>query len=196
MRGKLATMLVSLVVLSLIVSCAQPTQEATKAPDQPKATEAPAAKVVNSAGVELPADAAPIEEQVFRRGVTEYPWLEWAYTAYDTNFGTTMGISDSCVRPDKEFQPLPSGCESWEVSADGLTWTFHLPKDKVWSDGTPVTSEDWVFTLQRMARPDYDFEWFYGMAGIVNWDKVASDELPPEELGAKVVDDSGLFNSK
>ncbi len=195
MRGKLATMLVSLMILSMLVStalvgCGQPTQEAqpTKAPAQ--ATEAPAAaKVVNSAGVELPADAAPIGEQVFRRGVTEYTWSDWSYTAYDTNFGLTFGLHDSCVRPDKEFQPQPSGCESWEVSDDGLVWTFHLPKDKVWSDGTPVTAEDWVFTLQRMARPDYDFEWFYSMGGIVNWDKVASDDLPPEELGAKVVDD-------
>jgi peptide/nickel transport system substrate-binding protein/oligopeptide transport system substrate-binding protein len=46
-----------------------------------------------------------------------------------------------------------------------------------------------VFTLQRYARADYDFEWFYSMAGIVNWDAVVSEELPPEELGAKVVDD-------
>ena len=93
------------------------------------------------------------------------------------------------MRPDKEFQPQPSGCESWEVSDDGLTWTFHLPEDKVWSDGTPVTAEDWVFTLQRYARPDYDFEWFYSMAGIENWGAVVNGDLPPEELGAKVVDD-------
>ena len=120
---------------------------------------------------------------------TEYSWLSWSYTAYDYTNGALYGIHDSCVRPDKEFEPQPSGCESWEVSDDGLTWTFHLPQDKVWSDGTPVTAEDWVFTLQRYARPDYDFEWFYSMAGIQNWDAVVSGDLPPEELGAKVVDD-------
>jgi ABC-type transport system substrate-binding protein len=195
MRGKLTTTLVSLLVLSLVVStalvgCGQPTQEAepTKAVEQP--TEAPAeTKVVNRAGVELPADAAPIEEQVLRLGATEYSWLTWSYTAYDFTMGPLYGIHDSCVRPDKEFQPQPAGCESWEVSDDGLTWTFHLPEDKVWSDGTPVTADDWVFTLQRYARPDYDFEWFYSMAGIVNWDAVVSGDLPPEELGVKKVDD-------
>ena len=39
----------------------------------------------------------------------------------------------------------------------------------MWSDGTPVTAEDYVFTLQRFTRPDYDFEWVCSMANIVNW---------------------------
>jgi peptide/nickel transport system substrate-binding protein/oligopeptide transport system substrate-binding protein len=145
--------------------------------------------VVNSAGVELPADAAPIEEQVLRLAQTEFSWWDWSYTAYDITGGSLYALHDSCVRPDKDFNPQPSGCESWEVSDDGLTWTFHLPQDKVWSDGTPVTADDWVFTLQRYARADYDFEWFYSMMGITNWGAVASGDLPPEELGVAKVDD-------
>lgn len=194
MKTRFASLLVLLVIVSMMAStvlagCGTKEAEPTEA-EVEKATEAPAAeKVVNRAGVELPADAAPIEEQVLRLGATEYSWLSWSYTAYDFTMGPLYGIHDSCVRPDKEFQPQPSGCESWEVSDDGLTWTFHLPKDKVWSDGQPVTADDWVFTLQRYARADYDFEWFYGMAGIANWDAVVSEELPPEELGVKKVDD-------
>jgi peptide/nickel transport system substrate-binding protein/oligopeptide transport system substrate-binding protein len=194
MKTRFASLLVLLVIVSMIAStvlvgCATKEAKPTEA-EVEKATEAPAAaKVVNRAGVELPADAAPIEEQVLNLGATEYSWLSWSFTAYDFTMGPLYGIHDSCVRPDKEFQPQPSGCESWEVSDDGLTWTFHLPKDKVWSDGQPITADDWVFTLQRYARADYDFEWFYGMAGIVNWDAVVSEESPPEELGAKKVDD-------
>jgi len=199
MKSKLTSLLVLLVILSMVAStvlvgCATKEAAPTEVKPVEKATEKPtevpaAEKVVNRAGVELPDDAAPIEEQVLYRGISEYSWLSWSYTAYDFTFGPTFGIHDSCVRPDKEFQPQPSGCESWDVSDDGLTWTFHLPKDKVWSDGTPVTADDWVFTLQRYARADYDFEWFYSMAGIVNWDAVVSGDLPPEELGVKKVDD-------
>ena len=67
---------------------------------------------------------------------------------------------DSCVRPDRNWNPLPNVCTEWEISEDGLTWTFKL-EDKVWSDGEPMTADDWVFTLQRYARADYDFEWYY-----------------------------------
>ncbi len=161
--------------------------EPTAAPAAP--TAAPAAKVVNRAGVELPADAAPIEKQVLNLAADDGKWIGWDSTVYDSITSSTFGLSDSCVRPDRNFDPQPNACESWEVSEDGLTWTFHLQKDKVWSDGTPVTADDWVFTLQRYARPDYDFEWFYGMAGIENWDDVVSGAKPPEELGAKKVDD-------
>ncbi len=205
MKGQIFKYLMWLVILSVIASMVLAGCGQTAAPEEPAATEPPAEqpteaaaapteapaapeKVVNSAGVELPDDAAPLEQQVLRRPITEYSWLSWAYTAYDFTWGPTMS-SDSCVRPDKEFNPQPSGCESWEVSDDGLTWTFHLPEDRIWSDGEPLTAEDWVFTLQRMARADYDFEWFYSMLGIVNWDAVVSGDLPPEELGAKVVDD-------
>ena len=161
--------------------------EPTAAPAEP--TAAPAAKVVNRAGVALPADAAPVEKQVLRLAADDGKWIGWDSTVYDSVTSSTFGLSDSCVRPDRSFNPQPNACESWEVSADGLTWTFHLQKDKVWSDGVPVTAADWVFTLQRYARPDYDFEWFYGMAGIENWDDVVNGKKPAEELGAKKVDD-------
>jgi peptide/nickel transport system substrate-binding protein/oligopeptide transport system substrate-binding protein len=206
MKGQISKYLMWLVILSVIASMVLVGCGQTAAPEEPAATEAPAEqpteaaaapteapapaeKVVNRAGVELPDDAAPIEEQVLYRGDTEYTWLSWVTDAYDYTPGPLYGIHDSCVRPDKEFNPQPSACESWEVSDDGLTWTFYLPEDKVWSDGEPVTAEDWVFTLQRLARAEYNFEWFYSMAGIQNWGAVASGELPPEELGAKVVDD-------
>jgi len=200
MKYKFVLLLIGLLVVSLaLAGCATTQPEAAEqAPTQEEAGE-PAAeakeetamgeKVVNRAGVELSADAAPLEEQVLRLAQTEFTWWDWSWTAYDLTGGSLEGLHDSCVRPDKEFNPQPSGCESWEVSDDGLTWTFHLPEGKVWSDGTPVTAEDWVFTLQRMARPDYDFEWFYSMAGIQNWGQVVSGELPPEELAAKMVDD-------
>jgi ABC-type transport system substrate-binding protein len=139
--------------------------------------------------VELPADAAPIEEQLMRYAETESTWLTWDASVYDENFGDVLAWADSCVRPDEFYEPQPNACASWETSSDGLTWTFHLQEDKVWSDSTPITADDWVFTLQRYARPDYDFEWFYSMAGIVNWGEVVSGDVPPEELGVKKVDD-------
>ncbi|MCB0043438.1 MAG: hypothetical protein KDE23_27315, partial [Caldilinea sp.] len=108
---------------------------------------------------------------------------------YDENDGDVFAWADSCVRPDKNYDPQPNICTSWEVSDDGMTWTFHMDESRVWSDGEPITAEDYVFTFQRFARPDYDFEWFYSMMGIKNWSQVVSGEVAPEELGVKAVDD-------
>ena len=46
------------------------------------------------------------------------------------------------------FDYMPGLAESWSVSGDGLTWTFNLRKDAVWSDGTPFTADDILFTME------------------------------------------------
>ena len=187
----LPALLAVLSVIAILVTGCTPAAQTVTAPSQPTA-EAPAeaaAPVVNRAGITLPADAAPLDKQVMHMATEELKWLTWDASVYDENVGDMFAWSDSCVRPDKNFVPQPNACEKWETSEDGLTWTFHLRQDKVWSDGQPITADDWVFTLQRFARPDYDFEWFYSMANIVNWDDVRDGKKPPEELGAKKIDD-------
>jgi oligopeptide transport system substrate-binding protein len=196
----------TVIVTTVLVACspqpAAPTpmpqatqaQPAAMATEQPKPTVKPTEPpkpqgVVNRAGVKLPADAAPLDKQVLRMSTDELKWLTWDASVYDENVGDIFAWADSCARPDKDFVPQPNACVKWETSKDGLTWTFYLQKDKKWSDGQPITADDWVFTLQRFARPDYDFEWFYSMANIVNWGDVVSGKKPPEELGAKKIDD-------
>ena len=48
--------------------------------------------------------------------------------------------------------PIPCACESYSASADGLTYTIKL-RDHKWSDGTPVTADDYVFSFRRIANP-------------------------------------------
>ena len=52
---------------------------------------------------------------------------------------------------DNEYQLTALGAESWTQSEDGLTWTFKLRDGLVWSDGEPLTAEDYVFALQHAA---------------------------------------------
>ena len=49
--------------------------------------------------------------------------------------------------------PVPGVAQSWESSADGRAWTFHLRPDLKWSDGSPLTSEDFVWSLRRALDP-------------------------------------------
>ncbi len=52
------------------------------------------------------------------------------------------------------LRPVPGAAERWEVSPDGRTYTFHLRADGRWSDGTPVTAEDFAWSARRLAAPE------------------------------------------
>src|SRR5579884_1791781 len=134
----------------------------------------------------LPADAAPASQQTLTIAEQEYPYFDWEQKAYNLNAPGANMIQESLTRPDNNFNPLPAGAVSWSVDKSGLVWTVKLRHGMVWSDGTPITSKDWLFSFQRIARADYDFEWFYSI--IKNMDKVAAGKAPMSSLGVKAVD--------
>lgn len=80
---------------------------------------------------------------------------------------------------------------SYEVSRNGLTWTFALG-DYVWSDGVPVTANDFVYALRRIQDPAIASQYSSILYMIKNAAKVNATELPPEELGVRAIDDKTL----
>jgi len=61
-------------------------------------------------------------------------------------------IFASLVEIDRQWKPVPYLAESWEVSDDGLTYTFHLVHNATFHDGKPVTSEDVAFSFQIVKK--------------------------------------------
>ena len=59
---------------------------------------------------------------------------------------------------DADYKPVPDAAESWEVSPDGLRWTFHLRSDLAWSDGRPLTAHDVAFTYNLILKTQ---AWMY-----------------------------------
>ena len=53
----------------------------------------------------------------------------------------------------KDLHPIPGLARSWEVSRDGLTYTFHLRENLRWSDGSPITTDDFLLSWKRMISP-------------------------------------------
>ncbi|MCA9838530.1 MAG: peptide ABC transporter substrate-binding protein [Trueperaceae bacterium] len=149
---------------------------------------------------EMPADAAPTEEQVLRvpcDNTRNEVTFDFAVSVYQRYACVSDLFQDTLIDLDKDFNVIPASAESWSVSEDGLTWTFKLKPGLMWSDGTPLTAYDYEATYRFSAMPDtaWDFTWFYsfiGPGGIKNWDKVVAGELPPEELGVVAVDDLTL----
>ncbi len=65
-----------------------------------------------------------------------------------------LALFEGLVRYDpKTLEPVPAIAESQSVSDDGLRWTFHLRKDAAFSDGTPVTADDFLFSFRRILSP-------------------------------------------
>lgn len=84
-------------------------------------------------------------------------------------------------------EPIPGAASSWEVSPDGLTWTFHL-RDHRWSDGVPVTAADFVAAWQREMDPKTGAVYSYILWPIKNAKAISDGKLPPSALGAKALD--------
>lgn len=110
-----------------------------------------------------------------------------------TSFEVIANTIEGLYTLDESGVAVPSLAEKTDVSEDGLTYTFTL-KDATWSNGTPVTADDFVYAWQRLADPDTASEYYYimGIAGVVNADEISAGEKDPEELEVTAIDEKTL----
>lgn len=85
----------------------------------------------------------------------------------------------------------PAGAEKWEVSKDGLVWTFHI-RDHKWSDGKPVTAQQYVDSIIRLLDPEKAFSYALFAYDIKNAEAYYNKKAKAEEVGAKAVDEKTL----
>ncbi len=90
---------------------------------------------------------------------------------------------------DSSAHPIPGAALSWDVSADGKNWTFHLRKE-TWSDGTPVTAHDFVFAWQRLLDPKTGAFYAYNLWVVKNANAISAGKMPASALGVSAPDDS------
>lgn len=87
---------------------------------------------------------------------------------------------------------IPGVAESWDISEDGTTYTFHLREDARWSNGDPVTADDFVYSLRRSVDPATLSEYSFILEPIRNAAAITAGEMPSEELGVRAIDDRTL----
>jgi oligopeptide transport system substrate-binding protein len=92
---------------------------------------------------------------------------------------------------DVDANPVPGAALSWDTSPDGKTWTFHL-RDHFWSDGKPVTAQDFVYAWQRILNPKTAAQYASILYVFKNAEAVNGGKMPVEMLGAKAIDDKTL----
>ena len=112
-----------------------------------------------------------------------------------TSFEVIADYTDGLMQMDSDGQAVPAIAESYELSDDGLTYTFHLRTDAKWSNGTPVTAADFVFAWQRAVDPAVASEYAYMLSDIgqvKNAAEIIAGEKDKSELGVTAVDDNTL----
>ncbi|MBS6610601.1 MULTISPECIES: peptide ABC transporter substrate-binding protein [Peptoniphilus] len=92
---------------------------------------------------------------------------------------------------ENKLEVEPAGAESYDVSDDGLVYTFHL-RDFEWEDGQAVTAGDYEYGIKRAADPDTAAQAAFLLDPIKNFKAVNSGEMAVDELGVKAVDDKTL----
>lgn len=112
-----------------------------------------------------------------------------------TSFEVIADFTDGLMQMDAEGAPIPAIAESYELSEDGLTYTFHLRDDAKWSNGVEVTAADFVFGWQRAVDPKNACEYSYMMSDIgqvKNAAEIIAGEKDKSELGVTALDDTTL----
>ncbi|AQR98010.1 peptide ABC transporter substrate-binding protein [Clostridium saccharoperbutylacetonicum] len=93
---------------------------------------------------------------------------------------------------DDKNKAVPGQAEKCDVSADGLTYTFHLKKDLKWSNGDPVKASDFEYAWKRVINPETASEYSFQMMYIKGAQEYNTGKGTADQVGIKATDDSTL----
>jgi oligopeptide transport system substrate-binding protein len=141
---------------------------------------------------------AAAAEQVLRMGWgAEPPSLDPGLATDTTSSNVLLAIMDPLVRLNADTNEAePSLAESWDISEDGKTVTYHLSPDGKWTNGDPVTAGDFVYSWKRTLSPELAADYAYQLYGIVGGFEYNSCtkkcEALADKVGVEAPDDSTL----
>lgn len=118
--------------------------------------------------------------------------LDPAMTTALVESNVELQIFEGLTRLDDDDVPQPALAESWDISPDGKTYTFHLRPGIEWSDGTPITAGDIEYSWKRVVDPDVASENAYMLFCIDKAEDYFNKKAPADAVGVKAVDDRTL----
>ena len=150
--------------------------------------------VYSAQAVDVPAGVQLAEQQsiVINNG-TEVASLDPQKVEGIPESNIILNLLEGLVSTDANGHVVPAAAAQWE-NQDFKTWTFHLRPDAVWSDGSPVTAQDFVYSWQRLADPKTGSPYasYLQYAKIENIDDILTGKKGPQTLGIKAIDDKTL----
>ena len=126
--------------------------DATAAPTT--AAEATVAPTEASAPTEAAGEAGPVLRWSIE-GVNELPSIDPPNAGASQSVAVINLIFEGLVKLDGNLDVVPAGAESWEITNEGKSFIFHIREGLKFADGTPVTAEDFAYSLNRAFGPDF-----------------------------------------
>lgn len=118
--------------------------------------------------------------------------LDPQFVTDETSRTILSNTFDGLLRQTEDGTLEPACAESYTISADGRVYTFILRDDLRWSNGDPVTANDFVFALRRLFHPQVPSPYAGEYLAIEGAAQVLAGQLPQESLGARALDDRTL----
>ena len=133
--------------------------------------------------------------QILHQGIATEPQdLDPQLLQFQSHFNVFMALSEGLVGYDpSDLHPVPGVAERWEISPDGLAYTFHLRANAKWSNGDAVTAHDFVFSARRILTPGLGspFRYYYDdVRGAKEFTAAAAPDF--STVGLRAVDDRTL----
>lgn len=156
------------------------------------------ASLVGVSGMALAEDRHPetgevlAEEQVFTyRALDESSSLDPQVVEDVDGSYIVRDLFEGLLNSDAEGNLIPGVAERYESNDDNTVWTFYLRDNAKWSDGKPVTANDFVYAWKRAVDPELasPYAWYMSLMAIENVDAILDGSMDKGELGVEAVDD-------
>lgn len=183
-------------IISLLLVLAMVLSLAACGSSAPAETAAPAATEAAAPEAAAPAEPAAEGSKVINVQIeVEVESLDPQEATDGTSFEVIADYTDGLTQMDADGAAVAAIAESWDISEDQTVYTFHIREDANWSNGDPVTANDFVFAWQRAVDPEMASEYSYMLSDIgqvKNAAQIIAGEMDKSELGVVALDDKTL----
>ena len=138
------------------------------------------------------AGAASAETVLNRGNDTDPATLDQHHTTTVSENRVLRDLYEGLLAQNEKGEAIPGAAASWDISEDGLTYTFHMRENAKWSNGDPVTAGDFEFSFRRIMDPKTAAGYASVLYAIKNAEEVATGKMPVDQLGVKALDDKTL----
>ncbi len=143
----------------------------------------------------VPADVTLAEDQTFTyRVLDEHSSVDPQIVEDVSGSEIVRDLFEGLLNQNAAGELVPGVAESWEANEDNTQWTFTLRDNAMWSDGTPVTAGDFVYSWRRLIDPETasPYAWFGELMSIQGAGAIINGEAATDTLGVEATDDHTL----